>query len=261
MIHLKTGTIHRKSILLIACAILFSVAAHCQTEETKKALQVATEPDENNTDTTTTDQCCIIKKNNYCRFLYVDGGGSDIMSMANGSYNANGLAWAVGAQEAYKIHSDNKNIKMLISAGLEIRNYNGIATSTDRFGASAYDNLHYWYGGIPVIFQFLHSKYVPGKKNGWGCYGLAGITLGIKLDVNDVYSDQGVSTTYDISRHYTTFTAQPFLSGGATYKTPRCTYMLGPFVGYTSNNLVSNTGISEYILSYGLKFTTLFLHN
>ncbi len=267
MRHFEINTIHYKNIILIAIAILGSFCASGQSKETLRELIINTD-DGNDRDSVVQkekdekDECCIIKKNSYCRFFYADLGGSDVMSKANSvSSSANGLSWAVGAQEAYKLHSDNKNVKMLISAGLELRNYNAVASETDRFGGTAYNNLHYWYTGVPIIFQILNTKYAPGTTGGWSYYGLIGFSAGLKIRVNNVYSEQGSSTNYDISRHYTTFMFQPFLSGGLTYKTPACTYMFGPYVGYTGNNLITNTGISENILSYGIRFTTLFLHN
>ncbi len=256
-------------LFLLLIAVQPVADAFAQSKETLRELIINTDDDRDNDSLKTTkkeaenkDQCCIIKKNAYCRFVYADFGGSNVMSSADSkASSANGLCWAVGVQEAYKIPSGNKSARMFISAGLELRNYNAVATETDRFGGTAYNNLHYWYTGVPIIFQVLNTKYTAGKHGGWSYYGLAGVTTGLKIKVYNDYSEQGKITTYDISKHYTTFLLEPFLSGGLTYNTPACTYMVGPYLGYTGNNLITNTGISENILSYGLKFTALFLHN
>lgn len=256
--NINRTNIYWKNIFFIAVVILLPLFANAQSKETQQALQVSPDTDET-VDSSASEQCCLIKKHSYFGFFNGDLGGCTVWSKTNGNtYYANGPTWAVAANLAYKIPSFNKKRKTFLSAGIELRNFNAIATETDRFGAKAYDNLHYWYAGIPVIFHILNTKYNPGKKITFSYFGQLGFTLAAKMNVTNVYSMQGSSNTYDISEHYTTFMFQPFISGGISCNTPACIYLIGPYFGYAANNLVTNTGISEHIFSYGLRLTTLF---
>jgi|GEM_PF-1691681 len=252
-------------ILLTGAGLLCNNRTWAQSKETLQMLHVDPEADPEKDEPAKVDSpandnyCCLIKKHGYARALYADLGGSDVISKVDNTTSALGLTWAVGAQLAYKIPVQNPNHRWLVSGGLELRNYNAIASSTDHLGATAYDNLHYWYAGVPLMVQRLDTRYKPGCKHPIRWYAQAGVTLGIMARVNDVYSDQGVNTTFNISQHYNTFTLQPVVSAGITYKTPGCTFLLGPFAGYTVTNLINNNGISEHIFSFGIRLTTLFL--
>ena len=261
------GVIFRHTALILFALICVVGGARAQSKEVQEALKITAEDDDQEADHKAdsikdANMCCLVKKHAYAHFVSADLGGSTVLSTASDkNYSATGLCWALSANLAYKLHAGNPNKTLLFSAGLELRNYNAIASGTDLQGATAYDNLHYWYAGIPVIFQGINTRYTPGKKVQVRFYGQAGATLGFMLRVNNAYSDQGTTTTFNLSRHYNSFMVQPFVSGGITIKTHGCTYMAGPYVGYVASNVISNDGITEHILSYGLRLTTLFLNN
>ncbi len=247
-----------KSLLIVACCTIASpFVARCQVKEVTDNLNIPLNNDADEADTATSAACCASPKNSWGSLAYADFGGSSVMSKINGKTStANGLAWALGAQLAYAMQKGCT--KTVFSAGLEIRNYNATASSTDRFGGTAYDNLHYWYVGIPVQVQLMTANCCPKGKVSNGYYAQAGFTTGFTANINDVSSRQGVTTKYDTTGHYKKYMLQPYLSAGFTCTTPRATYQLGPYVGYTLNSLVPNSSVSQHILSYGLKFTTMF---
>jgi hypothetical protein len=250
-------------LFLLALPVVMPRMARAQSEETVRALQVDADSDEaaDSASKAEDEPCCLIKKHSYIRFLYGDAGMSAVFNTVGGkNETANGLTWALGANLAYKIPAYNPNRRMFISGGIEVRNFNATATETDRFGGTAYNNLQYWYAGIPVLFQVVNTKCAPGKKCAIRYYGQVGFSFAARINITNYYSMQGTNTSYDISEHYNTFIFQPMASAGLSINTPRCTYLLGPYCGYTVNNMLSNTGITENILSYGLRLTTLFLH-
>ena len=245
-----------KCVLVIACAMMGTFHAHSQTKETTAALQSA--PDEGEPDTMSAQKCCAMASNGFGGMIYGDFGGANVISKTNGkSASANGLGWALGAQAAYNMQCCKSGITTL-AAGFEIRNYNGTASSTDRYGAAAYDNLHYWYVGIPVSLTMIHGHCKCAKQCNMAHYLQLGVVAAMTANVNDLYSMQGVSTTYDTTGHYKKFMLQPYMSIGIAYQRPGCTYLLGPYIGYTANNLVNNSAITQHILSYGIKLTTSF---
>ena len=250
-----SAKIFLKSCLLIAFAVVVSQYANAQSKETEQSLQVTADED---IDTVGAQQCYVVGRHTLGSQLYLDFGGSSLMTKTSKTTTANGLSWAIGAQASYAVQARNMKMKTLFSAGLELRNFNATASSTDRFGGTAYDNMHYWYVGIPVNIQIISTRYNTGKKATTGYYAQVGFTTGFTTNVNDVYSMQGVSTTYDTTGHYKSYMLLPNIGAGFTCATPRATYTFGPYVSYTVNSLVPNTAITQRILSYGIRFSTLF---
>ncbi len=246
-----------KGVLLVAATAMGSLQVNAQSKETTDALQVA--PDNDEVDSAASISASTIKRHSFGSIVFADLGGTSLMTKASGkTTQANGLSWAIGAQGALAVQSRNMKMKTMISAGLELRNFNATSSSTDRFGGTAYDNLHYWYVGIPVNLQIMSTRYNTGKKATTGYYVQAGFTTGFTTNVNDVYSMQGVTTTYDTTGHYKNYMLLPNIGAGITCTTPRAIYMIGPFAGYTINSLVPNSAIEQHIFSYGIRFSTLF---
>lgn len=234
-----------------------------QSKETMDALKIASDNDE--AIDSADRQVPVAARHEFGCLLYADFGGSNVLTKTNpeGSKNkthtANGLMWAIGGQFIYRIHSKDMKLQTSFGAGVELRNLNGTASSTDRFGGTAYDNMHYWYVGLPLSVTISNNKFTAGKNAATGFYATVGLTPSLTANINDVYSVQGVTTTFDTTGHYKNFMLLPNLSAGITCRTLRATYMIGPFVGYTANNLIHNSAsVTQHIFSYGLKFTTVF---
>jgi len=251
--------------LFSVLALLCSVGAMGQTKEVDEALKVQAQEDENYSDTlvdSSARHCCMQACHPFAFSLSADFGGADVLDHTDSkNYTSLGLTWAANANVAYRIHSCNPDHHNYLSIGVDLRNYNSIAATTDRLGATAYDNLHYWYAGVPIMYQVVSNHHASGSKCNVGTYGQVGVTIGAMLHVSDEYSDQGITTTYDLTKHYTAVMVQPFVSGGITCRMHCCTYMLGPYMGYVATNMLTGNGISEHVFSFGLRFTTLFLNN
>ena len=266
MSYLHINTRIGRHLLFIAIALLCSVAAGSQTKEAQESLKIAPVKDDDDDDTDRQDtacrkHCCMVQ-HPITASLSADFGGSDVFShISNNNYTSLGLTWAANANVDFRLPCRNDDNKAFICLGLEVRNYNTVAAGPDRLGGTAYDNLHYWYAGIPIMYQFLTKHNNEDKTKPTGIYGQVGVTFGTMLHVNNYYSAQGENTNYDLTKQYTTFMVQPFVSGGVTYQAHHCTYLLGPYLGYVATNMLHADGASEHILSFGLRLTTLFLNN
>jgi len=252
------------SIAVISCGLLFTAGkANAQSQETQKALIVTTtEEDEIKTDTV--EMC--VKPSRWSLFVNADGGGTNLETKAAGkTNNSTGYAWALGGNIGYRLSGCcNNRMILAVSAGVEIRNFNTINKSTDKFGGTAYDNLHYWYAGIPLMLN-LETNHCGNSGNGCCCkskrlgfYAQGGVIFSFKLYNNSYYSVQGENTTYDITRHFTDVIYQPVLSLGITYPVSCATLKVGPFATYTPESIMNNSNPEERVLSYGLRLIASF---
>ena len=250
-----------RNIVFISCALSLSVIAKGQTttkEVPAKAAVSDDDMDSDNTPATDTAKAVTTNKNDNKFIVLADFGGSTIYSNANGTTTtANGLTWAASGQLAHQFKIKSKTTRLFLSAGLEIRNFNGTLSSADGVGGTAYDNYHYWYAGIPVMFQVVTVKHKIGSKNDVGFYAQAGMALGFKFDMLDVNSIQGNNSWNDVNDHYTAVMLNEYLSAGVAYKTKDNTFLLGPYVGYVVSNISKDNGLTQNILSYGARFSVL----
>ena len=250
-----------KNTFLVALAILGSVYAHGQSKETLDALKVADDADDSEMTKVDTSGKC--GRFTHAVILSADLGGASVMSKANGATaTSHGMSWAFGVQYAHKFNCCCcccANTGMFLSYGLEIRNFNSVVSNTDWQGATAYDNLHYWYAGIPVVFHIVNTSPESEGFHHIRYYAQAGFTFSGNVYTNNVYSDQGDSKTYDLTKHYTAFMFRPFLTAGVTLHSGHSTYLLGPYVGYDVNNIITSSNFNEHILDFGLRFTTFLL--
>lgn len=250
---------------LVLLFIFVANTCLAQSTETQRMLQVQDEEDTKDEQREDTSINCQ-KERKFTLFIYGDFGGALFMNETEGKTTSiNGLSWAVSGNVNYNLLPNCcNNLKLGVSAGIEVRNYNGISSSIDRFGEKAYDNLHYWYAGVPVMLN-LQSNFKCCDNSG-GCsdrcsigfYAQGGVIFGAKLFNYNYYSKQGESQNYDISNHFNDIIYQPVLSAGISCKTNCATYMAGPFATYTPNNILNRTSLEERILTYGIRFIANF---
>lgn len=146
---------------------------------------------------------------------------------------------------------------MFLSYGLELRNFNGTLSSADGEGSTAYDNYHYWYASVPVMFSVVNVPHAVGHFNDVGFYAQFGVSLGFKVDMLDVYSIQGNNSWNDVNDQYTTVMLHHYLSAGLALKTRTNTFLFGPYVGYVFTNMSKVDGLTQNVLSYGARASVL----
>jgi len=260
MIHFFNDFLRLKTIVFVSCALSLSSVAMAQTINTNQPAKTTVSDDDMDSDSTSAidTQCTCVNKNDNKFIVIADFGGSDIYSNSNGtSTSAPGLTWGVSGQLAHQFKVKSKHTRLYLSAGLEVRNFNGTLSTSDGIGSTEYDNYHFWYAGIPVMLQVVDVKHKTGHKNDIGYYAQAGVTFGFKFDMLDVNSIQGNNTWTDVNDNYTTVMLNGHISAGIAYKTKHNTYLLGPYVGYVATNISKVDGVTQNILSYGARLTLL----
>ena len=250
-----------KNIFLISCALSLSVISNGQTTNTQppaKAVVVDDDMDSGNVPANDTAKVATAKKSDNKFVVFADFGGSTIYNSINGNTtSAPGLTWAASGQIAHQFKVKSKTTRLFLSGGLEVRNFNGTLSTADGVGSTAYDNYHFWYAGIPVMFQVVTVKHKIGSKNDVGFYAQAGITFGFKVEMLDVNSIQGNNTWVDVNDNYTAAMLQGTISAGVAYKTKNDTYLLGPYIGYVGTNISKVDGVTQNVLSYGARLSVL----
>lgn len=250
-----------KNIVFLGCVLSLSVIAKGQnTTPPPQAKTTVSDDDMDSENTATTDSNKVVKpkKNDNKFIVFADFGGSTIYTGANGTTtSAPGLTWAVSGQLAHQYKVKSKTAKLFLSVGLELRNFNGTLSTPDGVGSNAYDNYHFWYAGIPVMFQLVNIKHKLGNINDAGFYVQEGLTLGFKVDMLDVYSIQGNNSWNNVNDNYTMLMLHEYLSAGVAYRTKTNTFLLGPYLGYVINNISKTDGVTQNVLSYGARFSVL----
>ena len=246
-----------KKVVFVSCALAWSVFATAQT--TPPA--APSSDDDMESDTTTS--CCAHAACHKCdaKFIvFADFGGSTLFNTVSGDGSATsayGLSWAISGQYAHQFNTHSPSTRLFLSYGLELRNFNGTLSSPDGFGSTAYNNYHYWYAGVPLMFQVVDVRHRVGNLTDVGFYAQCGISVGFKLNMLDVYSIQGNNSWNDVSSNYTTVMLQHYVSAGVAYRTRHNTYLLGPYVGYVMTNISNIDGVNENVLSYGARLSVL----
>jgi hypothetical protein len=247
-----------KAICMAGMLQLAAVGASAQSTETQKSLMVEADNSADATADTAAEGGMCTWERKFQWFFNADLGGSSVVNDASGnSTTANGLSWAASGNVSYRI-TDCTNTNLLLSAGLEVRNYNATATTTDRYGGQAYDNLHYWYAGVPIMLSLVNNPACCTNSNAFGYYAQAGVTVGARLHNSNYYSVQGENFNINLTEQYKPIIVQPVVSFGINYRCSGITYMAGPFATYAPSNILDNSKIKESIFSYGLRLTIHF---
>ncbi len=245
-----------KKVVFVSCALAWSVFATAQTTPPASS----GDDDDMPADSTS---CCAHAKCHKCdaKFIvFADFGGSSIFNSVTGDgspTSANGLSWAVSGQYAHQFNTNSASTRLFLSYGLELRNFNGTLSSSDGFGSTAYNNYHYWYAGVPLMFQVVDVRHKVGNLSDVGFYAQVGLSVGFKVNMLDVYSIQGNNSWNDVSANYTTVMLQHYASAGIAWRTKHNTYLLGPYMGYVMTNISNIDGIHENVLSYGARLSVL----
>lgn len=251
-------------ILFTVLIMLCSSHAYTQTEH--KFLYIPTESDgpdnsSNKDEDPEPPKTTVVKKptqkQRVYEYIFADIGTSSLRTNVNGlSSEGDGLNLALCGQLAIKLNSMNADNQTFLSTGLELRNFN--CTFNNAQGSSTADHLHFWYVGIPVMFQFVNTKkHNADCENDINYYVQAGCTFGYQVSMSQSRDDIGSETSVDQNQNYNKFIVQPFLSAGISYTTQRKICLIGPYVTYGINNMSSQTGITENIYSYGIRLTEL----
>jgi hypothetical protein len=252
---------------LIGLGLLCSGRIQAQSDQTHEFLYIHTSDDgpdnstadEETTASADTDQTTTSAPHNLYKFIYADFGTSVLNTTINGyTYNAHGLTGAFCGQVGYKIKSKTRNNHMYISAGLELRNLNCSFPFADTFGKNGinHDVLHFWYVGVPFMFQLVNTRHTPGNDNDVNFYIQAGITFSAKISVTESTDDRPGPVDAP-NKSYTVLMVHPFLSAGLSYTTKRKICLIGPFVTYNSSNISNQAGYTENLYSYGIRLTAL----
>ena len=253
-----------KFVLVFVPALLCSVFAGAQTDGGHKFLYIPTVsdgPDNSATEEVTetppppTTTKHTQKKKMY-EYLFADFGTSTLNADVRGVSNVgNGMTLALCGQLATRLNSMDQDNQIFLSAGLELRNFNCKFGTTSTSVST--DNLHFWYAGIPVMFQLVNTKkHNPGYDNDINYYFQIGCTFGARISMSES-RDVGDQTIIDQSQSYNSLLVQPFLSAGLSYTTQRKVCLIGPYVTYGINNISNQTGVTENIYSYGIRLTEL----
>lgn len=193
----------------------------------------------------------------FCHFLFLDYGTARMHNNNLGvSGYANGSSWALGGQVGYHFRSYNDNNQFLITTGLEVRNYNGTVSNADQAGLYN-DYNHYWYLGVPIMFQVVGTKnYDDFCPNDVNFYLQAGLTPSLKLYMGQS-SDRTAGGMQNIGSGYGSIMLQPFMSVGVSYTTRHGIWLLGPYAEYSANNISNQSGVTERVTGYGIRLSKL----
>jgi len=246
-------------IRIFSCTLIcLSIGAYtpifAQSKETKEALNAYHEDaDEPAEACDSSSSCC--SKTLWLQFNLQGGMNSFQTKINSNTYNIYGGQWAASGYIGYPFACCAHH-KMMVGTGLEVSNLNNQYTYKNATSGNSYDNVHYWYAGIPVFVQVTSDPISCCKK--WGYYGTVGATFNLKLAVQNTYSAQGNEYNINIGDRYTTGMIQPFVRAGASYKLSCATLLVGPYVSYTANNIMKTSGNTERALGYGISIATLF---
>jgi hypothetical protein len=252
-----------KKIVLASFALTCSVVSMGQTAQPAPAPQqtqsAASDDDMDHDAPPCKEADCCDKRSNDNKFMvFSDFGGSTIYNAMNGNTtSATGLSWAVSGQLVHEFHVKSPSTRLFLSYGLELRNFNGTLSSADGEGSTAYDNYHFWYANVPVMFSVVNVPHVAGHFNDVGFYAQFGLSLGFKVDMLDVYSIQGNNSWNDVNDQYTTVMLHHYLSAGVAVRTRSNTWLFGPYVGYVFTNMSKVDGLQQNVLSYGARASLL----
>ena len=276
MKYLIPAGLRLKIIVLMVFTLGLSVASKGQTRATESLLKIAREPEDQeeqqDDDDATQEEPGVkyvtkkeVKHNvrttrkgpELCQFFFLDYGTSKLKnSTSAGTQYSNGPTFAGSFQVGAHYRSRNNNSQFVISTGLELRNFNGTYSPEDGSGILR-DRFHYWYLGVPIMFQVVGTRnYDDYCENDVNFYLQLGMTTGLKLVMLE-NSESGKNTPENISGNYDNLMFQPFASGGISYTTKKKIWLLGPYVGYSVNNINSKAGVKESVSGFGIRLTGL----
>lgn len=233
------------------------VLLHAQVE-TKEVLLINDEQD-------VAEQDSLLKPTCVCPELVswlfnVDLGASSLMDEYKGkTTTSTGFGWAASGNVAFNLTRCSKN-SLYLSGGVEVRNYNTTLSSTDRLGGKAYDNLHLYYAGIPVMLTLCSGSTSEGccSNSSLGFYAQAGASVLARISNTNYYSVQGNHETIDLNDKYSSIIVQPAASFGIQYNCCGTTWLIGPYASYTINNMLEKDAMKEHALCYGFRLTAHF---
>lgn len=268
MRYLTHFIIRFKIVIIIALAIMCSVTTHAQSDPGHSFLNitsVADEPEESQDQEQVVEQqkAEVVTEQPYTgkrfkKFVFIDIGTSDLEHIGRPNSNdAHGYTFALGGQAGYRLRSAHSYKHSIISAGLELRNFNPAYTLADPTIGLTKDKLYFWYAGVPVMYQYINTKHYAGNKNDANLYFQAGVSLGYKMMMSFARED-GYETPEDNTKNYKTLMVQPFLSAGVSYTTSKNTYLFGPFVAATMNSISTDERVTSTISSYGIRLSIIF---
>ncbi len=266
MKYLVRYNIRYKLIFFFACALLCSNVSKGQSRATESLLQLESEKDIDDEDEKAEEddnsvnlvevQNFNTRKLSLARFVFGDIGTSSLKyDYSDVNSTANGYSFALCGQLGLRIDSKNENTKTLITTGLEFRNFNCSYAIEDNAGLTR-NYCHYWYMGVPVYLTVYGAKHTPGSKNDLNFYGQIGLTMGVKMAVSQL-NEGGTNATVDISNNYNSLVLQPFVSAGITYTTNGRVCLIGPFYGYSLDNMSNLAGAKESVQTYGVRLTAM----
>ena len=199
--------------------------------------------------------CC----KRFYKFACIEGGTSNLYyKMPGGKRTTHGPTEAASAQLAYKFNTKKDYRHLLVCAGVELRNINNVYTSSVVKYGLVNDNVHIYYAGIPVMFQYISTKHSPGAKNDINLYAQAGMSFDYKIFMYTHRRDHK-STWEDKKDSYNPLLLQPFASVGISYTAKKNVFLLGPFLAYNVNDISSLGAITGHFTSYGIRLSALML--
>ncbi|NCX95027.1 MAG: hypothetical protein EBX41_01210 [Chitinophagia bacterium] len=172
-----------------------------------------------------------------------------------------GTSTGFNASIGYAFHSKCP-YQNSVAAGIEVLAYTYTHKDTSVNGAVAYDNVRYWYAGIPITLQTERTKpiyYGNGVlKAKYGYYMQLAGTLAFRVSAYNQYAHEDEVTTVNLNNRYKKVLFQPSLGFGMVYKTSKLNLMGGPYIAYTGSNLLAVDNAKEHALSVGLRLSILF---
>ena len=265
MKYLIRYSIRYNFIFLFACALLCSHVSNGQTRATESLLQIDNEKDEDDEQESENEESTLnvvevqnfnTRKLSLAKFVFGDIGTSSVKNVYNGvSRSSNGYSFALCGQLGLKIDSRNGNTKTMVTTGVEFRNFNYSYAYEDNAGLTR-NYCRYYYMGVPVMLTIVGAKHTPGSKNDVNFYGQLGMTMGVKMAVTR-RNEGGANVSETVSDDYNPLILQPFVSAGITYTTNGRICLIGPYYGYSIDNMSSLAGVTETVQTYGIRLTAM----
>lgn len=175
------------------------------------------------------------------------GGCTNKTTVAGYSDNGHGLTWAVSGNWCYKLTQDSAK-KVLLTYGVELRNYNATFSFSDDFNETGYNNYHFWYAGVPVSLVYIDNKI---RKS--GLYVQAQLTPAYRVAILNVIGDQGKKTSVREDNAYSSIIICGGLSAGIILKFNNNPLLAGVFINRSLTNASAIGDIKENLLSYGFR--------
>jgi len=191
--------------------------------------------------------------------IYGGLGASMIAGKKGGlSRSGTGVNWALGAQINFAINAGNIHCRQMFSVGLELQNFNATFSQSTSYDYIKYNNHHYYYLGVPIGFHLVGMKPKSNKKLPVSYYAEALVACGIKLHMTDLVSDNGTDTRINITQYYHMLSLYPMISAGISSSVRNRSFLLGPYLGYTVNNLNKvGGGATINVLTGGIRLCAL----